>query len=41
MTIVWAIAICLGGNVVAGIYAIIALPNAKGMQSSFSRRTSG
>ena len=30
MTIVWAIAICLGGNVVAGIYAIIALLKCKG-----------
>ena len=30
MTIVWAIAICLGGNVVAGIYAIIALLKCRG-----------
>jgi hypothetical protein len=26
----WAIAICVGGNVVAGIYAIIALRKSKG-----------
>jgi len=30
MVFVWAIAICLGGNVVAGIYAIVALVKSKG-----------
>jgi hypothetical protein len=30
MTLMWAIAICVGGNVVAGIYAIIALYKSKG-----------
>jgi len=30
MTLIWAIAICVGGNVVAGIYAIIALYKSEG-----------
>ena len=30
MTLMWAIAICVGGNVVAGIYAIIALYKSEG-----------
>jgi hypothetical protein len=31
----WAIAICVGGNVIAGIYAIIALLKSKGNASVF------
>ena len=31
----WAVAICLGGNVVAGIYAIIALLKSKGDAAIF------
>ena len=31
----WAVAICLGGNVVAGIYAIIALLKSKGDAAVF------
>ena len=31
----WAIAICVGGNVIAGIYAIIALLKSKGDASVF------
>ena len=30
MTLIWAIAICVGGNVVAGIYAIISLYKSEG-----------
>ena len=30
MTLIWALAICVGGNVVAGIYAIIALCKSEG-----------
>ncbi len=35
MTLMWAIAICVGGNVVAGIYAIIALYKSKGDATVF------
>ena len=35
MTLIWAIAICVGGNVIAGIYAIIALLKSKGNASVF------
>jgi hypothetical protein len=35
MTLIWAIAICVGGNVVAGIYAIIALHKSKGDAKAF------
>ncbi len=35
MVLVWAIAICVGGNVVAGIYAIVALVKSKGDPTIF------
>jgi len=35
MTLIWAIAICVGGNVIAGIYAIIALLKSKGDATVF------
>ena len=35
MTLIWAIAICVGGNVVAGIYAIIALYKSEGDATVF------
>ena len=35
MTLIWAIAICVGGNVVAGIYAIIALYKSEGDPTVF------
>ena len=35
MTLMWAIAICVGGNVVAGIYAIIALRKCQGDAKAF------
>ena len=35
MTLMWAIAICVGGNVIAGIYAIIALCKSKGDATDF------
>jgi len=33
--LMWAIAICVGGNVIAGIYAIIALCKSKGDATVF------
>lgn len=35
MTLAWAIAICVGGNVIAGIYAIIALYKSEGDATVF------
>ena len=35
MTLTWGIAICLGGNVVAGIYAILALYKSGGDAQAF------
>ena len=35
MTLMWAIAICVGGNVIAGIYAIIALYKSEGDATVF------
>ena len=35
IVLAWAVAICVGGNVVAGIYAIIALLKSKGNAQVF------